>query len=290
MTSAAAPQTPAARPTVVTVAVWFQAALVVLLLTLVAVTIADTIHYDGLIDQAARGSGEAPSEVAVERNSSLGWALVSGIPMLVLLVWLGVTLVWVRRGSNVARILTWVGLGAPIGLFLLSCLLGCVIGLFGLMAFGLADDESFDETELDEGDFTMYQDGGFYDRLYELDSGGWALAFDVIRAVTLLSAVLLAVATAVLLLTGPADRYFRPGRQRLPNPFPYAGMWPGYPGGAPPVHPAGPQWPTYSTPPAWGWPPAPPQPPWAPPAPPQPPWAPPGEDPPEADQKPPSQG
>ncbi|WP_250037533.1 hypothetical protein [Paractinoplanes maris] len=256
MTSAA----PAKAPSVVSVAVWFQVALVGLLLLVIGVSIADAVHYDGLIDQAARGAGVDPSEVASERDTNLGWTLISGLPALVLVLWLGLTVVWLRRGSNVARILTWVGLGAPVVLSLLGCLFGGLVGAFGLLAFGLIDEgpidgEPVDGEEYAFEDFSSYADGGFYDRLYDLDSGGLSLAFDAVTAFALTAAVLLAIATGVLLVTGPADRWFRPGRlpprpqpdrwfrpgRQLPpgpQPFPYAGVWPAYPAGGPPsFHP-----------------------------------------------------
>ncbi len=283
----------------VTLAVWFQVALVGLLVLVVGVMIAEAIHYDGLIDEAARFGDADPSEVSGERDGNVAFVLLFGLPMVVLALWLGLTVAWLRRGSHVARVLTWVGLGAPVGLFVLSCLFGGMIGLFGLLAFSSLDEPVPGEEDysFEDGDVMTPEDAGFYDRLYDLDSGGWSIAYDAVLACAVAAAVLLAIATAVLLLTGPADRFFRPGRHfpQGPQPFRYAGAPPSYPDGfwypAPPPPP--PMWASQPQPP-WG----PqyqhpavsqPQPPWGPPSQhpgvpqPQPPWGMPPQ-PPEASQ------
>jgi hypothetical protein len=284
---------------VVSVAFWFQVALVGLLLLVIGVSIADAIHYDGLIDQAAAGTGIDPDEVTFERDSNLGFALILGLPLLVLTIWLGVTVAFIRRGSNVARILTWVGLGAPAGLVLLSCLFGGVFGLFGVLAFAQLDESDFDDPDFsdDSLEFTDGSGGDFYDRLYNLDSGGLSLVYDAIQAVAVTLAFLLAIAIVVLLLTGPANRFFRPNRGQMPisygglglyapvgaQQFPqhaaanYYGAQPTGFGFPPPPPPPQQLW----APPAGTMPAPSPQHPWAPPAgtmptpPPQHPWAPP---------------
>ncbi|MCY1144481.1 hypothetical protein OWR29_41340 [Actinoplanes sp. Pm04-4] len=279
MTSAPAERP--ARPTVVSVAFWFQVALVGLLLLVIGVSIAATIHYDGLIDQAAQGTGIDPDEVAFERDSNLGFALILGLPLLVLTIWLGVTVAFIRRGSNVARILTWVGLGAPAGLVLLSCLFGGVFGLFGVLAFAQFDESDFDDPDFSDGslEFTDGSGGDFYDRLYNLDSGGLSLAYDAIQAVAVTLAFLLAIAIVVLLLTGPANRFFRPNRGQMP--FSYGGLGLYGPVGAQPFPPHAAANYYGAQPTGFGFPPPPPQQLWAPPAgtmpapPPQHPWAPP---------------
>nr|WP_221381034.1 hypothetical protein [Actinoplanes polyasparticus] len=271
------------RPTVVGVAFWFQVTLVGLLLLTVGVLIADAIHYDGLIDQAARVSGADEWEVSAERDSSLGFTLLFGLPLLVLTVWLGATLTFVGRGSNVARILTWVGLSAPVALCLVSCLLGGFVGAIGVVAFSSLGEP----IEGDDGEIVLEQewrDDGFYGRLYDLDSGGWSLVYDAVLAFAAPSAALLAVAIIVLLATRQAGRYFRPDQgQRL---IPYAGPALYAPAGAQPFHPPAPMF-HYPLGPAGAAYPAPPHHhPWAPPAtyppgpqqgfpPPQHPWAPP---------------
>jgi len=276
------------RPTVVGVAFWFQVTLVGLLLLTVGVLIADAIHYDGLIDQAARVSGTDPSEVSAERDSSLGFTLLFGLPLLVLTVWLGATATFVGRGSNVARILTWVGLSAPVALCLVSCLLGGFVGAIGVLAFSSLGEP----IEGDDGEIALepeWQDDGFYGRLYDLDSGGWSLVYDAVLAFAAPSAALLAVAIIVLLATKPAGRYFRPdqGQQLIP----YAGPALYHPAGAQPFPPPAPMF-HYPPGPAGAPYPAPPyQHPWAPPGahppgpspgfpPPQHPWAPPTAQPP----------
>ncbi|MCM4079705.1 hypothetical protein [Paractinoplanes hotanensis] len=276
------------RPTVVGVAFWFQVTLVGLLLLTVGVLIADAIHYDGLIDQAARVSGADEWEVSAERDSSLGFTLLFGLPLLVLTVWLGATVTFVDRGSNVARILTWVGLSAPVALCLVSCLLGGFVGAIGVFAFSSLGEP----IEGDDGEILLEQewrDDGFYGRLYDLDSGGWSLVYDALLAFTAPSAALLAVAIIVLLATRQSGRYFRPDQgQRL---IPYAGPALYHPAGAQPFPPPAPMF-HYPPGPAGAPYPAPPhQHPWAPPAahppgpppafpPPQHPWAPPTPHPP----------
>ncbi|MGK5681758.1 hypothetical protein [Actinoplanes sp. URMC 104] len=229
-----APAPPAPpRPAVVTVAFWFQVALVGLLLLAVGVSIADAVRYDGLIDEAARTTTADPLDVASERDGNVTGLLVAGLPLTVLALWLGITVLWVRRGNNVARILTWVGLAAPIGLLLLACVFGSFIGLAGLLLFGLLagplEEEPAPVGEDAGFDDFAWEDGGFYDRLWTLDGGGWSLAYDAVRGTSLAVAFLFAIATAVLLLTGPANRYFRPDRAGANPPRQTYGPMPFHP-------------------------------------------------------------
>lgn len=238
----------------VTVAFWLQLALILALLLIVVTSILDAVHYDGVIDKAALAAPGSPDDVAMERDSNLFGTLALSLSLAVLVVWLGVTLLWVRRGSHVARVLTWVGLGSPIVLGLLLCLFCGVFGFAGLLAFGLADGGPF----LEEGDFPDegYPGGetsdNFYDSLYRLDTGGLSATYDAITATLVVVALLCAIATAVLLVTGPANRFFRPDRQ------PARGPRPGFPYPFPPQHYATPYPPApgYPTPNPWG-PPAP---------------------------------
>jgi len=247
----------------VTVAFAFQVALAGVLLLMVGVTIAKAIHYDALIDQAVRAAGSGGSDAAFERTANLTGALFTAVPALLLAAWLGITAIWLRRGSNVARILTLVGLGTPLLLAALSCLFG---GLFGLLMVGLmsaassggfTDGEEFTD---DEG-FSEWEGSEFFSQLERLDGKGWSIAFEVLGATSVLVALLLAIATAVLLLTGASNRFFSPRRPAPrppyppyhqpaqfygypappPCPYPPAHAYPNwYPGAAPPPYPTGP--------------------------------------------------
>ena len=235
-----------------TVAFALQVALVGTLLLMIATAVAGAIRYDGLIDRAARAVGASAGDVSFERSTNLSGALGTAIPALVLAVWLGVAAVWVRRGSNVGRILSLVGLGLPLLLGVLGCLFGGLFGgvlLVGLLA-APPDDFLVEEEFTDTGEFALYEE------LERLDTGGWSIAFEVTGVTTAALALLLGVATAVLLLTGPSDRFFRPWR-RMPVPAP---PWP-VPGYAMPPY----------APPLWYGHPAPPYPPGPAPAPPPPP-------------------
>ncbi len=244
MTSPIGPETASdapPRPAVVAVAFWFHVALVVLLLILVGTAIVDAVHHNGLIDEAARATNADPQEVAIARDDNLTGVLFACLPLGVLALWLGGTVWGMRRGSNVARILTWVGLAAPVVLALLSCLLGGLFGFVGLFLFALLlpDDPAFDEAPVDD-DASGWTDGTlFYDKLYSLDSGGWSIAFDAIMITAAALALLLAIALGVLLLTGPANRYFRPQQTPRRPPMPYG------PSPAFAFPPAGPTFPPY---------------------------------------------
>jgi hypothetical protein len=228
------------RPATVTVAFSFQLAAAGLLLLLVGATIARAVQYDGLIDQAAR-LGDPNGDAQFERSGNVFGSVLTGAPALLLALWLGLAAIWLRRGSNVARILTLVGFGAPALLGLLFCVCG---GLAGVMVAGLFLEPS-DEFYLEEegGSF----DSGFYDQLERLDSGGWSAAFGVTTAVAIGTAVLLGMAAVVLLLTRSANWYFRP---RRPGPWaqypPYPPPFPGYPGPMPCPYPPAHGW--YATP------------------------------------------
>jgi hypothetical protein len=264
-----APPAPA-RPSVVTVAFWLQLGLVVALLLIVVTSALDAVRYDALIDKAALATPGNSDDVAMERESNLFGVLAFGLSLTVLAVWLGVALRWVGRGSHVARVLTWVGLGAPIVLGLLFCLVGGAFGFLGLLVFGLvegSDGEPFpDEGDLPDEGYPGWETGDdFYDSLYRLDTGGWSVAYQAIIGTLVLVALLCAIATAVLLMTGPANRFFRPDRMpvRGPgfgHPLPpqyYATPYPAYPPapGYPAPNPWGPPPPGRPAPGTWGPPP-----------------------------------
>ena len=186
-----------------TVAFALQLALVGTLLLVVAATIGDAIHYDGLIDEAARTAGAAGEEVASERAGNVGGALMTAVPAVLVAVWLASTAFWLRRGSNVARILTLVALATPLGLGLVACVLG---GMFGLLAFGFF--ALAPEGVPPDGAAGPGEEPPFYGELARLDSYGWSVAFGVVRVTGLGVALLLGIAVGVLLLTRASNRYF----------------------------------------------------------------------------------
>ncbi|MET0418952.1 MAG: hypothetical protein ABW022_23300 [Actinoplanes sp.] len=224
----AAPPVPAPpRPASVTVAFALQLALAGMLLLTIVLAIADTIHYDGLIDQALRATGGTATEDAgFERSANVSTMFVPIGLALPLAVWLGVNAFFVRRGSNVARILSLIGLGLPLLLGIASCVVGGLLGLmfFSLLASSGPDGSFGEDDEFFAEDMYGPDVSAFYDELYRLDSGGWSLAYDVLSTTAVVTALLLGIAVAVLLLTGAANRFFRP---RPPMPFPPV-PWPPY--------------------------------------------------------------
>jgi hypothetical protein len=216
-----------------------------LLLLIVGVTIADAVHHDWLIDQALRRAPGPDVEVGFERSANLAGALIFGIPALILAAWLGITSFWLRRGSNAARILTLVAMGAPVVIGTLAC---CCGGLFGVLMAGLFMEpagEAFPEEDFPEEEgYAEWDRSAFSEELMRLDSGGWAVAFDVIGVISAGMVALFGVSAAILLLSRSSNLYFRPWRpeHRWPHPAPY---YPAQFHG----HPA----PPYPYPPAHGW-------------------------------------
>ncbi len=199
----------------VNVAFWLQLALVVALLLAAVTSIIEAIHYDGLIDRAALIHPGNVDDVSAERGFNVTGMLATVIPVTILAVWLGLTLVWVRRGSHVARVLTLVGFGAPVVFFVLVCLAGGLFGFFGLFAVGLAggiEEGPYPDEEFTDGFPGSEAGDKFYDTLYSLDTGGWSIAYQAILTTLAVVILLCAVATAALLLTGQANRFFRPER------------------------------------------------------------------------------
>ena len=219
-----APAANTARPATVTAAYALQLALTATLVVIIALAIADAVLYDGLIDQAARATGAGRDDVDGERASNVFGTLMIALPALLLAGWLGVTGWWVRRGSNVARILTLVALGAPLILGLVACVVG---SLGGLLLAGLLlapSGEPFPEEA--EGDFTGLTEGGFYDELWRLDSNGWSAVSDALGLTASATALILGISVAVLLLTSASSRYFRPQHPAPALPLPvYPPYW-----------------------------------------------------------------
>jgi hypothetical protein len=229
-------QEPQAPPSTAKVANALQWAVVGMLLLIAAVAIAGAVHYDSLIDQAARVPGASATDVEFERswNVSGTWAIL--VPTLLLAMWLGVCAWFARRRSNVARILTLVGLGAPIVLSVLACLAAGFMGVVFSLALASSEPVGLD----DEG-FTDSSGQAFTDELDRLNGGGWSIAFDIIGATAGLLALLLGIATGVLLLVRTTAHWFRPPVWKPAHPYPP--YWPGY---CPP--PPAPYW--YPAPPA----------------------------------------
>src|SRR5690349_6320936 len=113
------------RPSAVTVAFALQLGLAGLLLFLAGVVIARAVHYDGLIDEALRLAGtQGATDASFERSSNVAGSVIAAFPALLLSAWFIVTAFWLRRGSNVARILALVGLATPLAAGILLCGLG----------------------------------------------------------------------------------------------------------------------------------------------------------------------
>ncbi|GAA4955422.1 hypothetical protein [Actinoplanes utahensis] len=193
-------------PPTVRVAIALQFALVATLTSMAAVAVAEAVHYDSLIDQAARVVGASPADVAVERSGNVSAALFTTVAALLLATWLGVTAWRMRRRSNIARILALVGLGAPLALGVLACLAGGLIGV--VLAGALLSSPAGVEPE--EADSTAWGGEALFEEIDRLSGTGWSLAFDAAGSITLLLGLLLTVATGVLLLVRGSSHYFRP--------------------------------------------------------------------------------
>src|SRR5690349_9389974 len=153
---------------------------------MIGMSVAHAVHYDALVDQAAR-AGDPDGDAALERSGNLFETIVVSALGLLLAVWLAVAAIWLRRGSNVARVLTLVGLGAPAALGLLACLCG---GLGGVLLTGLflaASDETVPDDEV------IPAGSAFYDELDRLDSDGWSTTFGVTATIAGATATLLGI-------------------------------------------------------------------------------------------------
>ena len=208
-------------PSTVKAAIALQFALVATLTLLAAVAVAEAVHYDSLIDQAARAVGAEPADVALERSGNVSGALFTTVAVSLLAAWLGVTAWWMRRRSNVARILALVGLGAPLALGVLACLAGGLIGV--VLAGALLQSPGGFEPE--EADSAAWDGEALFDEIDRLSGSGWSIAFEAVGSVASLLGLLLAVATGVLLLVRTSSHYFRPGTPVAVHP--HAGYGPG---------------------------------------------------------------
>ncbi|MEV6930997.1 hypothetical protein AB0M46_41800 [Dactylosporangium sp. NPDC051485] len=214
------------RPVQVTVAVWFQLAVVALFLGGVALVIAYVVHVDHMISAAAaRMPGTDPDEVASARSGNVTGVLVVGVPLLLAAIWFAATLWPVRRGSNVGRILVFVG-GGGILLLGLTQLCGGFFP-FGLIAIALGDGDIIGEP--------APVDGGrsFSEEVYgRSDTFGDVAAISGGLGALLVFGLLLA--TVLLLALPPAHQYFVPRASLPAGPpmVPYAGVPVAYPAGA----------------------------------------------------------
>ncbi|MEV4627429.1 hypothetical protein AB0J90_14170 [Micromonospora sp. NPDC049523] len=242
---ASIPPPPPARPATVTVAGWLVWGVIGVLLAEIVLGIASAVHFSGEIDRAAALTDPDPSEVSTERFGNILGLLFTGVPALVLVIWLAICVPPLLRGRNAARILTIV----PAGLMLLlACCLPVGFGMMvgGFLLSGPVLDEPtasgpWPESEPgaapdypDEPDFSQFEDSEFYDRLYLDTDPVWDLLGMAAPLLALL-AFGLVVAVAVLLLTPSANRFFRPWHQ--PPTF-----WPGYPYPVPVFTPPGYSW------------------------------------------------
>lgn len=214
--------------------------------------IGQAIHYDSQIDEAARAVGAAAADVADERSVNLSGVLFRVIPTVILAAWLGVTAGFMRRRSNVARILALVGLAAPLALVALGCLVGGLVGFMFIAVAGESGTQSGPDSESDPfgydgGSDVTWPGDAFYNELGRISDDGLSVAFSVIGGVAGLLALVLGIATAVLLLVRSTARYFKPLPMypqygAYPYPYPYPPAPYGY---APPPMPYG-----YAPPPA----------------------------------------
>ncbi|NJP30729.1 hypothetical protein [Micromonospora thermarum] len=228
------------RPRTVDVAFWLQLTAVLVLLGLLGLVIAQTIQWDGRIDDAARAVPSAdPDEVRAERWSNVTGALFIGVPVLLLAVWYAATALPVRRGGNTARILVFVAAGAQ----LLVCLgQGCFGALFVPMMFvaGVAGEgPPYPDEEGMSEDF--WGDSAFLDALYGTTDPFEAVLFPL-AMLGVLAVFLLTAAVVLLLALPPAHRWFVPATPARPAPPPvippYGYAPPRYvpPGYAPPSY------------------------------------------------------
>ncbi|RAO17328.1 hypothetical protein [Micromonospora noduli] len=207
---ATAPRPP--RPATVTIAFWLQLAVVLVLLGLAALTVAQAVHFDGQIDRAVRLVPDAdPDEVTGERQGNVATALIFGVPAVLLAVWLAATVVPVRRGGNVARILVFVASGAQ----LLVCFAQCCSG--GFLVPLLAMPEIAAEPPPDWDD--EWETSTFFDTLYA-GTDPWDDLFFPAAGLGVLTVLALSAAVVLLLALPPANRWFVPrtANEALPGP------------------------------------------------------------------------
>ncbi|MEH0928739.1 hypothetical protein [Micromonospora sp. CPCC 205558] len=224
---ATAPRPP--RPVTVTIAFWLQLAVVLVLLGLAALTVVQAVHFDGQIDRAVRLVPDAdPDEVTGERRGNIATALILGVPAVLLAIWLAATVVPVRRGANVARILVFVASGAQ----LLVCFAQCCSGAFIVPLLAAPEIGAEPPPEWDE----EWETSTFFDTLYS-GTDPWDDLFFPAAGLGVLTVLTLSAAVVLLLALSPANRWFvprtanetPPGPAR-PMPIPtYAPIGYGYP-------------------------------------------------------------
>ncbi|MEW2142909.1 hypothetical protein AB0869_08850 [Micromonospora vinacea] len=207
---AAAPRPP--RPATVTIAVWLQLAVVLVLLGLAALTVAQAVHFDGQIDRAVRLVPDAdPNEVTGERQGNVAMALIFGVPAVLLAVWLAATVVPVRRGGNVARILVFVASGAQ----LLVCSAQCCSGGFLVPLLTMPEIAAEPPPDWDE----EWETSTFFDTLYA-GTDPWDDLFFPAAGLGVLTVLALSATVVLLLALPPANRWFVPrtAHEALPRP------------------------------------------------------------------------
>ncbi|SBT50179.1 hypothetical protein [Micromonospora auratinigra] len=234
MTSPEAAPARVTRPRAVDVAYWLQLATVAVLLVVVALVVVQAVRYDARIDDVLRQVPDAdPAEVSDERGGNIFTTVVIGLPALLLAGWLGATVVPLRRGSNVARILVFVAAGGQ----LLLCLGQVCTGLaiVPLLLIGGMGDPEFDPSTGELPDGGDWEQSKFLDTLYSQDGDSGAVAAAA-GGIGVLLVVTFTAAVVVLLLLPEVRRWFR----RDVPPVPAAGPWPGYGYGHP--QPGQPVW------------------------------------------------
>lgn len=220
----AAPPVRPARPGTVTVAFYLQLAIVLLLLVGIGIAVAQAVHFDGLIDRAARLTDADPAEVSSERTGNVIGTLVVGVPSLLLAVWLAACAVPLHRGSNAARILTVVAGG----LQLLACVgpFGCGLLLIPMMFAAPPEWEGAGEPPPEWETDPYFADSEFYDTLYADSAQDWFFAGLGLVGLVVFA---LSLAVVVLVLVPPANRYFVPRHDAPASPWPLASYPPVYP-------------------------------------------------------------
>lgn len=217
------------RPAAVTVAAWLVCGVVAVLLIEIVLAVVEAVHFAGVIDRTAELTDATSGEVDGERFGNVMGLLFTGGPALLFAIWLAVCVPPLLRGRNAARILTMI----PAGLTLLMCcvpaMFGSILALF-LLASPVLDEPTasgpWPESDPDypdypaDPDFSGYEESEFYEVLYS-DTDPVFDALSVVTPLLVLLAFGLTVAATVLLLTPPANRFFRPQHQPPPS-------WPGY--------------------------------------------------------------
>lgn len=221
--SPAPPRPP--RPATAAVAVWLQAAVVLLCLVLIGAAWYDHVRWLDLIDEAARlEPGTVPAVAAAERQSNLIGAVVATVLLGLAALWFGGTLPGLWRGVNAARVVSLVG-GGLIGFG--GVVLGCCGVFSGMFLVAFLFSLPMEPGPMDPAapggpsGWEDYPVDPFQDRLYELSQRHPAWTDFAVPVLGLLAVALLLTIFA-LLLVPPSNRWYSP------RPLP-AGPFPGYP-------------------------------------------------------------